>query len=232
MKRSSKKAITRVRKMGGTIRTSDIIKYQTETKANNSKANTQSATSHKNRKAAGVIKSTENRIHPRTLYELRDKGILIQISRGVYRLADTPITNPDLVAISARAPNAVVCLISALSFHNITTQIPHAIYIAIPQNTKPPRIDNPPLSVHKFSGDALTAGVEKHLIDGVPVKIYSIEKTIADCFKFRNKIGLDVCIEALKLYKARKKINIQKIINYAKICRVYKIITPHLESIL
>lgn len=211
MKKSSQKAITRIKKMGGTIRTSDVIKpFKTKVK----------------------VKEPEYRIHPRTLYELRDKGILKQISRGVYRLADEPITNPDFVAISARTPNAVVCLISALAFHNITTQIPHAIYIAIAKDSKPPKIDLPPLSVHKFSGKALTEGVERHLIDGISVKIYSIEKTLADCFKYRNKIGLDVCIEALKLYKARKKINIQDIIKYAKVCRVYKIMTPHLESIM
>jgi len=172
-------------------------------------------------------------IHCRTLYALRDNGLLTQISRGIYRLAQLePVSNPDLVTVATRAPNAVICLISALAFHNITTQIPHTVSIAIPKDTKPPRIDYPPLSVHKFSGEALTAGVEEHKIDGVPVKIYSVEKTLADCFKYRNKIGLDVCIEALKLYKSRKKVNIQAIIKYAKVCRVYKIITPHLESIL
>ncbi len=171
-------------------------------------------------------------IHRRTLYHLRDKGILTELSRGVYSLTSEPISNPDLVTIGRRVPQAVICLISALSFHNITTQIPHQIYIAIAKDATPPRIDTPPLSVHKFSGEALTAGIEEHQIDGVPVKIYSIEKTLADCFKYRNKIGLDVCIEALKLYKARKKINIQDIIKYAKICRVYKLMTPHLESIL
>lgn len=171
-------------------------------------------------------------IHRRTLYYLRDQGLLTELSRGVYRLTNEPISNPDLITIGTRVPQAVVCLISALSFHNITTQIPHQIYIAIPKDTTPPKIDTPPLSVHKFSGEALTTGIENHQIDGVQVKIYSIEKTLADCFKYRNKIGLDVCIEALKLYKARKKINVTDIIKYAKICRVYKIMTPHLESIL
>ncbi len=171
-------------------------------------------------------------IHRRTLYQLRDKGLLTEQSRGVYRLTSEPISNPDFVTIGTRVPKAVICLISALSIHNITTQIPHQIYIAIAKDSTPPKIDNPPLSVHKFSGEALTAGIEEHQIDGVLVKIYSIEKTLADCFKYRNKIGLDICIEALKLYKARKKINIKDIIKYAKICRIYNIITPHLESIL
>lgn len=171
-------------------------------------------------------------IHRRTLYQLRDSGLLVELSRGVYQLTSQPVSNPDLITISTRVPQAIICLISALSFHNITTQIPHMVYIAIAKDSKPPRIDNPPLSVHKFSGKALTEGIEKHVIDGIPVKIYNIEKTVADCFKYRNKIGLDVCIEALKLYKARKKINVQDLIKYAKICRVYNIMTPHLESIL
>lgn len=183
----------------------------------------------------GTIRTSEalkQGIHRRTLYALRDCGVLTQITRGVYSLTDKPISNPDLVTVGTRAPNAVVCLISALAFHNITTQIPHAVSIAIPKDTTPPRIEHPPISVHKFSGNAFTSGVEEHSIDGVSVKIYNAEKTLADCFKYRNKIGLDVCIEALKLYKSRKKVNVQEIIKFAKICRVYKIITPHLESIL
>lgn len=183
----------------------------------------------------GTIRTSEafkQGIHRRTLYALRDSGVLTQISRGVYSLTDKPISNPDLVTIGTRVPNAVICLISALAFHNITTQIPHAVSIAIPKDTTPPRIEHPPISVHKFSGDAFTSGVEEHSIDGVSVKIYSAEKTLADCFKYRNKIGLDVCIEALKLYKSRKKVSVQEIIKFAKICRVYKIITPHLESIM
>ncbi len=199
MKKSEKQALSLIRELGGTVRTSEALKLG---------------------------------IHRRTIYHLRDTGLLTELSRGVYRLSNKPITNPDLITIGARVPQAVICLISALSFHNITTQIPHTVYIAIAKDTTPPRIDNPPLSVHKFSGKALTEGIEKHVIDGVSVKIYCIEKTLADCFKYRNKIGLDVCIEALKLYKARKKINIQEIIKYAKICRVYKIMAPHLQSIL
>lgn len=171
-------------------------------------------------------------IHQRTLYRLYNRGLLVQLTRGVYQLADKPISNPDLITIGARVPQAVICLISALSFHNITTQIPHAVYLAIPKDTTPPSIENPPLSVHKFSGKAFTEGVEKHTIDGVSIKIYSAEKTLADCFKYRNKIGLDICIEALKLYKARRKLQINDMIKYAKICRVYNIMIPHLTSIL
>jgi len=183
----------------------------------------------------GTIRTSEalkQGIHRRTLYALRDSGVLTQISRGIYSLSDKTISNPDLVTVGTRVPNAVVCLISALAFHNITTQIPHTVSIAILKDTTPPRIEHPPITAHKFSNEAFTEGVDEHSIDGVSVKIYSAEKTLADCFKYRNKIGIDICIEALKLYKSRKKINNQEIIKYAKICRVYKIITPHLESIL
>lgn len=172
-------------------------------------------------------------IHCRTLYALRDNGLLTQISRGIYRLAQLePIANPDLVTVAARTPNAVVCLISALAFHNITTQIPRTVSIAIPKDAKPPRIDYPPITAHKFSNEAFNSGIEKHMLDGLSVKIYSAEKTLADCFKFRNKIGIDICIEALKLYKSRKKVQIEKIIKCADICRVKKLMMPYLETII
>lgn len=182
----------------------------------------------------GTIRTSEaikNGIHPRELYYLRDEGVITQISRGLYSITARPMSNPDLVVVGKRVPNAVLCLISALAFHNITTQIPHVVSIAIAKDTTPPRIDNPPVAAHKFSGEAFISGVEEHSIDGVSVKIYSAEKTLADCFKYRNKIGLDVCIEALKLYKTRRQIKIQKIMKYAKVCRITNIITPHLESI-
>ena len=164
------------------------------------------------------------------LYSLRDKGIIEQVSRGVYRLASLPaMTNPDIVTVASRFPNAVICLISALHFHRITTQIPHEVFIAVNHKSRPPKIDFPPISVHKFSGTAYSEGYEIHSIDGVPVKIYCAEKTIADCFKFRNKIGMDIVLEALKMYKTRKEFNPDKLLKYAKICRITKAITPYLE---
>ena len=165
------------------------------------------------------------------LYSLRDKGIIEQISRGVYRLVDLPpVSNPDLVTVALRYPNAVVCLISALSFHEMTTQIPHEVSIAIPRDSHPPSLEYPPLLVHRFADKAYQAGIEEHQIDGVTVKVYSPEKTLADCFKFRNKIGMDVVLEALKLYRGRKKFDHRKIMEYAKICRVEKIVRPYLEA--
>ena len=167
------------------------------------------------------------------LYSLRDKGVIEQVSRGIYRLVDLPpISNPDLVTVSLRFPNAVICLVSALAYHDITTQIPHAVSVAVPKNSRTPSLDYPPTLAHKFSNEAYKSGIEEHLIDGVPVKVYNSEKTLADCFKFRNKIGMDVVLEALKLYKIRKKFDLGKLFKYAKICRVEKVMQPYLEAML
>ena len=165
------------------------------------------------------------------LYSLRDKGVIEQISRGIYRLAALPpISNPDLVTVSLRFPNAVVCLISALAYHEITTQIPHEVSIAVPRNSRIPSLDFPPIRPHRFSHASYKAGIVKYLIDGATVKIYSAEKTLVDCFKFRNKIGMDVVLEALKLYRIRKKFNSAELLKYARICQVENVIWPYLEA--
>jgi predicted transcriptional regulator of viral defense system len=187
-------------------------------------------------KKGGMIRTSEaikSGIHPRIFYSLRDSGALEQLSRGVYRLSKTkPISNPDLVTVAVRFPRAIICLASALSFHQITTQIPHAVFIALEKGAETPRIDHPPISVHRFSKESLFTGIDRHKIDGVLVQIYSPEKTLADCFKFRNKIGMDIVIEALKLYKTRKKFNLGELMKYARICRVEKVMKPYLEASL
>jgi predicted transcriptional regulator of viral defense system len=167
------------------------------------------------------------------LYKLRDKGIIEQISRGVYRLRELPeIGNPDLVTVCLRYPSAVVCLVSALAFHGITTQIPHSVSVAVPRGSRAPSLDYPPVSPHQFSKNAYTAGIETHQIDGVSVKIYRMEKTLADCFKFRNKIGMDIVLESLKLYRDRKKFNLAGLIKYGEICRVEEAMKPYLEALV
>jgi len=172
-------------------------------------------------------------IHSRTLCQLREEGILEQVSRGIYHLANqATISNPDLVTVAMRIPKAVVCLISALAFHELTTQIPHAVYIALKKGAEPPRLEYPPISVHRFSAVSLNAGIEQHLLDGVKVRIYSPEKTLADVFKFRNKIGMDVVIEALNLYKTRKAFNLGELLKYAGICRIEKVMRPYLEAMI
>lgn len=184
----------------------------------------------------GIIRTSEAikaGIHPRIIYNLRDSGELEQLSRGIYRLKVLDeITNPDLVIVATRIPHAVICLMSALAYHEITTQIPHKISIALPRNFDTPRLDYPPVVTHRFSTKSFREGIEVHQIDGVSVRIYSPEKTIADCFKFRNKIGMDIVLEALKLYKARMRFDVKKLFYFAKICRVDKVMFPYLEASL
>jgi len=180
-----------------------------------------------------MIDAINNGITRYMLYSLRDKKIIEQISRGIYRLADlSPIGNPDFVTVSLRFPQAVVCLVSALAYHEITTQIPHHVSIAVPRNSRFPSLDYPPIRVHAFSMHQYEAGSVVHHIDGAPVKIYNPEKTIADCFKYRNKIGIDVAIEALKLYRVRKKFDSTALVKFAKICRVENVMRPYLEALL
>jgi len=188
------------------------------------------------RKHGGQLRMSEAIEHGITrymLYSLRDKGVIEQVSRGIYRLVELPpISNPDLVTVSLRFPKAVICLVSALAYHDITTQIPHSVSVAILRGSRMPSLDYPPIQAHKFSKEAYASGIEEHLIDGVPVKVYIPEKTLADCFKFRNKIGMDVVLEALKLYKTRKKFDLGELLKYAKICRVEKVMRPYLEAMV
>ena len=132
--------------------------------------------------------------------------------------------------MAKRVPTGVVCLISALSFHNITSEIPHEVYLAIPTGKEKPKVNFPPTRVFHFSPETYSAGIEEHVLDGVKIKIYSKEKTIADCFKFRNRIGLDVALEALRqcISKGGSR---KKILDFARICRVEHVIRPYLESI-
>ena len=190
---------------------------------------------HLSNDKGGVIRTTEairEGVHPRTLYQLRDNGTLERLSRGVYRISERkPLSDPDLVTVSIRVPRGIICLVSALAFHGITTQIPHAVSIALEKGAESPRIDHPPIVVYRFSQTSLAAGIEKHEIDGVKIRVYRPEKTIADCFKFRNKIGMDIVLEALRLYRARKKASLQRLLEYARICRVEKVMSPYLEII-
>lgn len=173
-------------------------------------------------------------VHPRVLYALRRQGDLEQVGRGLYRLSTAePLTNPDLVPIAIRAPRAVICLISALAYHDLTTQVPHAIDVALPSHAQVPKIDGIPLRVFWFSEPSLNAGIDLVSIDNVPVRMYSAEKTIADCFKYRNKIGLEVAVEALRNYKQRKrKPDIQALTKFAQIDRVLRVMRPYLEAIV
>jgi len=162
-----------------------------------------------------------------------NSGTLDRVSRGVYRLAESrPLGNPDLVTVATRVPRGVICLISALAFHELTTQIPHEVHLALPRGAEEPRLDHPPIRTYRFTGGAFTQGVETHKLDGVIVRVYSPEKTLADCFKFRNRVGLDTAMEAVRLYRERRSVKVDDLMRYAAICRVKKIIRPYLEAIL
>jgi predicted transcriptional regulator of viral defense system len=172
-------------------------------------------------------------IHPRRLYQMRDSGVVERLGRGLYRLADLPpLSNPDLVTVAGKVPAGVVCLISALAYHEITTQIPHEVQLALPRGAEPPRLEHPPLRVFWFSGRAFTEGIERHKVDGIVMRVYSPEKTLADCFKYRNKLGLDTVLEALRLYRTRRRTKVDQLMRFARVCRVEKVMRPYLEALL
>jgi len=169
-------------------------------------------------------------IHPVTLYSFRDSGDIEQIGRGLYRLASAPLANPDWAAVGAQIPQAVICLVSAFFHHDLTTQIPHAVDIALPSHARVPKLENPPLRIFWFAEPAFSSGVELVRTDGIQIRVYSAEKTIADCFKYRNKIGLDVAVEALRAYKERmKRPDMKMLLRYAEMNRVQRVIRPYLD---
>ncbi len=184
----------------------------------------------------GILKTSQALalgIAPRTLYAMRDAGIIQAISRGVYQLVDRDqLGNPDLVNVALRVPKAVICLISALYFYDLITQIPHRVSIALPQPAEKPRLEFPPLDIVWLSKKAYSSGITEQTVDGIPIKIYSREKTIADCFKFRNKIGLDVALEALKDYLKITDHNIDELLIYARIDRVENLLSRYLEALV
>ena len=170
-------------------------------------------------------------IHPRTLYALRDRGDIEQIARGLFRLAELPPPGePDLLTVAKKVPQAVFCLLTALAFHRLTTQVPHAVEVALPRTARVPRLDHPPIKVFRFSRESLNAGIETHTLDGVSIRVYCREKTLADVFKYRNKVGLDVALEALRTYRSQQKPDFQAVLKYARICRVENVIRPYLEA--
>jgi len=173
--------------------------------------------------AQGVTKNS--------LQRLIASGRVERVGRGLYRAKDAEITEyHTLLEASLLVPNGIICLLSALRFHDLTTQAPFEVWMAIDNKSWRPTTDDVPLRIHYFSGRALTEGVERHEIEGVPVKIYSAAKTVADCFKFRNKIGVDVAIEALGDY-LRKRLPEKDLWRYAEVCRVRKVMYPYLEAL-
>lgn len=183
----------------------------------------------------GILRSSQafaEGIHRRTLYYLRDEGLLLQQARGLYQLADgTDLPHLDLVLVTKKIPQARICMISALAFHEITDEIPHSVQIALAPHAWEPKLDYPPIQVFRFSDSTREAGFEIHEINKISIAVYSPAKTIADCFKFRNQIGLNVAIEALKRGLEKRKATFKDIMFFAKLCNVEKIILPYLEAV-
>jgi predicted transcriptional regulator of viral defense system len=171
-------------------------------------------------------------VQPRILYAMRDHGLVVQEGRGLYRLANEQMwSDPDLAVVSLLVPKGVICLISALYFHQITTQIPHEVYVALPKDSEKPRIKYPPTRFFWVSPAPFKAGIEKHKVDSVDIRVYSVAKTIADCFKFRNSIGTDVALEALREGLRQKKATLNQIQQFARVDRVERIMQPYLEAL-
>ncbi len=165
------------------------------------------------------------------LRRLQERGQLERVGRGLYMLPDADITEHHTLAeVAKRVPEGVICLLTALSFHGLTTQLPWQVWLAIGPKAWRPKLDYPALRIMRFSGAALTAGITEHQIDGVAVRIYGPAKTVADCFKYRNKVGLDVAMEALRDCLRQRKSTVDELWHYATICRVANVMRPYLEA--
>ncbi len=186
------------------------------------------------RRARGVTprELADQGIHRQVLTRLVAEGRIERVARGVYRLPEQPITeNHGLALATAAVPQGVICLLSALQYHGIGTQLPFEVWLALDRRAWRPRLAYPPLRIVRYTGEALSAGVETHRMEGRPVKVYGAAKTVADCFKYRNKIGLDVAIEALRDCWRQKKATMDDLWSAAKVCRVANVMRPYLDSL-
>ena len=171
-------------------------------------------------------------IHRQVLSRMVASGDLERIARGLYRLPELSLTEHHGIAIATAAvPHGVVCLLSALQYHGIGTQLPSEVWMAIDRRARRPALRYPPLRIVRYTGKALTAGVQRHLIEGRPANIYNVAKTLADCFKYRNKIGLDVALEALREAWRARRFTMDALDRYATICRVQRVMRPYLEAL-
>ena len=157
----------------------------------------------------------------------------MRLARGFYRLSSTQeFSNPDLAVAAAKAPDAVVCLISALAFHGITTQVPRVVHLAVPRGRYAGlRLRTPPVKIYRFDAPTFVQGIEEHPIDSIPVRIYGVARTLVDCFKYRNKLGLDVATVALHFARTRKRISNREILHFARLLRQDRVMAPYLESV-
>jgi predicted transcriptional regulator of viral defense system len=166
------------------------------------------------------------------IMRLTQKGDLLRVGRGLYSRPDATVTeNHTLAQVCARVPQGTICLVSALQFHNLTTQNPWQVWLLIENHARAPKMDYPPLRLLRAGGEAFTAGVEEHQIEGVTVRVTNVAKTVADCFKYRNKIGLVIALEALKEALDEHRTDRATLRQYARICRVERVMAPYLEAL-
>ena len=184
----------------------------------------------------GVVRAREIRkagLHPEYLRRLCQSGQLIRTGRGLYVLADGDFTeHHSLAEACKRVPHGIICLLSALSFHEVGSQNPHQIWMAIDRVMRKPKVDYPPIRIFRFSGPSLKEGIEEKKIEGVAVRVYNPAKTVADCFKYRNKVGIDVALEALRECWRSRRCTIDELVHFATICRVRNIMQPYMEAIV
>jgi predicted transcriptional regulator of viral defense system len=172
-------------------------------------------------------------IHREVLYAMRDTGLVEPLARGLYRLVESrELGNPDLVTVAMKMPKGVICMVSALSHHRITTQIPHAVDVALVRGSEPPRLKRPPIHIYWSVEHILACGAEQQNIDGKHIRIHNPERALVDAFRYRNKIGFDVAMEALRLYRERLPLKVDRIMEYAAVCRITGVIRPYLEGTL
>ncbi len=163
---------------------------------------------------------------------LVQRGELVRLSRGVYALAGrVPTEDEGLLVVAQRAPHAFFCLLTALRFHGLTTQAPHEVWIGLGSSRNPPKLDWPPLRVARYSGAGLSTGIETHVRDGIPLRVTGVARTVVDCFKFRNKIGLDVALEALAQIRRERRAGNDEIWQLASQLRMANVMRPYLESL-
>jgi len=180
-----------------------------------------------------LVAGREIAAHGQNLTRLVRAGALERVARGTYRFAGRAVSEHHAFAIVGMiAPHSVICLLSALAFHGVGTQLPFEVWVAIERGTRPPAIRNPPLRVVRMSSDSFDAGIEVHRIDGIPVRIYSVARTIADLFKFRKRIGIDVAIEALRDSWQRRLVTMEQIDRYGRVCRVNRVMRPYIEALV
>ncbi|MCC6446018.1 MAG: type IV toxin-antitoxin system AbiEi family antitoxin domain-containing protein [Armatimonadetes bacterium] len=172
-------------------------------------------------------------LSPTHLQRLYEQGLLLRSGRGIYLPADAELDENDtLTEVALRVPAGVLCLLTALQFHRLTTQLPHQVWVALPPRAHTPRLDYPPLRVVRLSGEALTAGIEEHASGKGTLRLYGPAKTVADCFKFRHKIGLDVALEALQDGWRKQRFTMDALWHYARVCRVANVMRPYVESLV